>query len=69
MIKNLMSILILTMSLSHCSSTDILNVGGGVVFGWINGDKSPSPVSAIKWGIKKNKKDEKNENNKQQKVE
>ena len=54
------------MSLSHCSSTDILNVGGGIAFGWINGDKSPSPVSAIKWGMKKNKKDE---NNKQQKVE
>ena len=61
-----MIILILTMSLSHCSSIDILNVGGGIAFGWINGDKSPSPVSAIKWGMKKNKKDE---NNKQQKVE
>ena len=61
-----MIILILTMSLSHCSSIDILNVGGGIAFGWINGDKSPSPVSAIKWSIKKNKKDK---NNKQQKVE
>ena len=61
-----MIILILTVSLSHCASTDILNVGGGVAFGWINGDKSPSPVSAIKWSIKKNKKDK---NNKQQKVE
>ena len=33
MIKNLMSILILMLSLSHCSSTDILNVGAGIYGG------------------------------------
>ena len=61
MIKNLMIILILTLSLSHCSSMEMLNVGGGVAFGWINGDKTPSPVSAVKWGIKKNKDAKKDE--------
>jgi len=61
MIKNLMIILILTLSLSHCSSMDMLNVGGGIAFGWINGDKTPSPVSAVKWGIKKNKDAKKDE--------
>jgi len=61
MIKNLIIILILTLSLSHCSSMDMLNVGGGIAFGWINGDKTPSPVSAVKWGIKKNKDAKKDE--------
>jgi len=60
MTKNLMIILILTLSLSHCSSMEMLNVGGGIAFGWINGDKTPSPVSAVKWGMKK-KKDKKDE--------
>ena len=55
-----MIILILTLSLSHCSSMEMLNVGGGIAFGWINGDKTPSPVSAVKWGMKK-KKDKKDE--------
>ena len=31
---------------------EMLNVGGGIAFGWINGDKTPSPVSAVKWGMK-----------------
>ena len=60
MTKNLMIILILTLSLSHCSSMDILNVGAGIYGGM---EKKPNPVGAIKM-IKK-----KHENNKQQKVE
>ena len=34
---------------------DILNVGGGIAVGWMSGDKTPSPVSALKWGMKKKK--------------
>jgi len=60
MIKNLMSILILTMSLSHCSSTDYINLGAAVFSGM---EDKPNPVGAIKI-IKK-----KYENNKQQKME
>ena len=60
MIKNLMSILILTVSLSHCSSTDYINLGAAVFSGM---EDKPNPIGAIKM-IKK-----KHENNKQQKVE
>jgi len=55
-----MSILILTMSLSHCSSTDYINLGAAVFSGM---EDKPNPVGAIKI-IKK-----KYENNKQQKME
>ena len=58
MIKNLTSILILTMSLSHCSSTDYINLGAAVFSGM---EDKPNPVGAIKMIMKKNKKDEKNE--------
>ena len=50
-----MIILILTLSLSHCSSMDILNVGAGVYGGMKN---KPNPVGAIKMIMKKDKKDE-----------
>jgi hypothetical protein len=45
MIKNLMSILIIILCLSHCSSTDIINVGAGIYGGM---EKKPNPISAIK---------------------
>ena len=51
MTKNLMIILILTLSLSHCSSMDILNVGAGIYGGM---EKKPNPVGAIKMIMKKN---------------
>ena len=49
-----MSILILMLSLSHCSSTDILNVGAGIYGGM---EKKPNPMTAIKL-LKKDKNDE-----------
>jgi hypothetical protein len=49
-----MSILILMLSLSHCSSTDILNIGAGIYGGM---EKKPNPVGAIKL-LKKDKNDE-----------
>jgi hypothetical protein len=55
MIKNLMSILILTLSLSHCSSTDYINLGAAVFTGM---EDKPNPIGAIKMLKKKNKKDE-----------
>jgi len=55
MIKNLMIILILTLSLSHCSSIDYVNVGAAV-FGGMK-DK-PNPIGLIKMLTKKDKKDE-----------
>jgi|TARA_E500000318_G_scaffold98380_1_gene99652 hypothetical protein len=54
-IKNLMSILILMLSLSHCSSTDILNIGAAFYGGM---EKKPNPVGAIKLLKKKDKNDE-----------
>ena len=48
MTKNLMIILILTLSLSHCSSMDILNVGGGIAVGWMSGDKTPRIIEKLK---------------------
>ena len=55
MIKNLMSILILTVSLSHCSSTDYISLGAAVFSGM---EDKPNPVGAIKMIMKKDKKDE-----------
>jgi len=55
-----MSILILILSLSHCSSTDYINIGAAVFSGM---EDKPNPIGLIKMMKKKN------ENNKQQKVE
>ena len=40
-----MSILILTLSLSHCSSTDVINVGAALYGGM---EKKPNPIGVIK---------------------
>ena len=53
-----MSILILTMSLSHCSSTDYINLGAAIFSGM---EDKPNPVGAIKMIMKKDKKDKKDE--------
>ena len=45
-----MSILILTLSLSLCSSTDVLNIGAAMYGGM---EEKPNPISAIKL-LKKN---------------
>jgi len=58
MTKNLMIILILTLSLSHCSSMDIINVGAGIYGGM---EKKPNPVGAVRMLIKKGKNDKKDE--------
>jgi len=58
MTKNLMIILILTLSLSHCSSMDYVNVGAAV-FGGMK-DK-PNPVGAVRMLMKKSKNDKKDE--------
>ena len=58
MTKNLMIILILTLSLSHCSSMDIINVGAGIYGGM---EKKPNPVGAVRMLMKKNKNDKKDE--------
>ena len=55
MIKNLMSILILTLSLNHCSSLDVINVSAGIYGGMKD---KPNPVGAIKMIMKKDKKNE-----------
>ena len=49
-----MSILILTLSLSHCSSTDMLNIGAAMYGGM---EEKPNPMGAIKL-LKKKRKDE-----------
>ena len=57
MIRSLMSILILTLCLSHCalSTTDIVvGVGGGIFTGMKD---KPNPLSAIKFLKKKDKND------------
>ena len=46
-----MIISILMMSLSHCSSTDAINIGAAVFSGM---EKKPNPMGAIKL-LKKNK--------------
>ncbi len=50
-----MSILILTLSLSHCSSTDAINLGAAVFSGM---EDKPNPVGVMKMIMKKDKKDE-----------
>jgi hypothetical protein len=51
MIKSLMSILILTLCLSHCTSTDAINLGAALYGGM---EKKPNPIGAIKMLGKKN---------------
>ena len=46
-----MSILILTLSLSHCSSTDFLAIGGAVFTGM---EEKPNPIGAIRMLGKQN---------------
>tara|TARA_Y100001937_G_scaffold22915_1_gene32807 strand:- start:56 stop:223 length:168 start_codon:yes stop_codon:yes gene_type:complete len=45
MIKNLMSILILTLCLNQCTTTDLINVGAAFYGGM---EKKPNPIGAIK---------------------
>ena len=40
-----MIILIVTLSLNHCSSTDVLNISAGIYSGM---EDKPNPISAIK---------------------
>ena len=51
-----MIILILTVSLSHCSSTDFVAIGGAVFSGL---EDKPNPVGALKMITKKDKKNTK----------
>ena len=55
MIKSLMSILILTLSLSHCSSTDFVAIGGAVFTGM---EDKPNPIGAIRMLSKQKEKDD-----------
>jgi len=57
MIRSLMSILIITLFLSHCSTTDFINVGAALYGGM---EKKPNPVGAIKLLKKKDKDDSRN---------
>ena len=43
------------MSLSHCSSTDVISIGAAVFTGM---EDKPNPVSAVKMIMKKDKKNE-----------
>ena len=52
-----MSILILTLCLSHCTTTDLINVGAAFYGGM---EKKPNPVGAIKLLKKKDKDDSRN---------
>ena len=56
MTKSLMSILILTLCLSHCalSTTDMVNISAAVYGGM---EKKPNPLGAIKFLKKKDKND------------
>tara|TARA_R110002096_G_scaffold37663_2_gene104476 strand:- start:408 stop:623 length:216 start_codon:yes stop_codon:yes gene_type:complete len=56
MIKNMMIISSLMMLLSHCSTTDFINIAAGV-YGGI--EKKPNPVAAIKFIKKIDKNDDK----------
>ena len=49
-----MSILILTLSLSHCSSADAINFGAALYGGM---EKKPNPIGVIKMLSKKKEKD------------
>jgi hypothetical protein len=57
MIKSLMSTLILTLFLSHCTTTDFINVGAALYGGM---EKKPNPMGAIKLLKKKDKDDTNN---------
>ena len=56
MTKSLMSILILTLCLSHCvlSTTDMVNISAAVYGGM---EKKPNPLGAIKFLKNKDKND------------
>ena len=51
-----MIILILTLSLNHCNSLDIINVSAGIYGGMKD---KPNPVGAVRMLIKKGKKNDK----------
>ena len=51
-----MSILIVILCLSHCSATDLINVGAGIYGGM---EKKPNPFGAMKI-LKKDKDDRTN---------
>ena len=51
-----MSILILMLSLSHCSSTDFIAIGGAVFTGM---EDKPNPISAVRMLTTKDKNKEK----------
>ena len=51
-----MSILILTLSLSHCSSTDFIAIGGAVFTGM---EDKPNPISAVRMLTSKDKEKKK----------
>jgi|TARA_R100001224_G_C3930049_1_gene118431 hypothetical protein len=53
-----MIILILTLSLNHCSSTDFIAIGGAVFTGL---EDKPNPVGALRMLKNKEKKKDKNE--------
>ena len=59
-----MIILIVMLSLNHCSSTDFIAIGGAVFSGM---EDKPNPVGAVKMFIKQNennkKKDKKKDKN------
>ena len=54
-----MSILILMLSLSHCSSTDFIAIGGAVFTGM---EDKPNPISAVRMLTSKDKEKKKDEN-------
>ena len=55
MIRNLMSILILTLCLSHCSTTDFVAIGGAVFTGL---EDKPNPIGAIRILSKQKEQDD-----------
>ena len=57
MIKSLMSILILTLCLSHCTTTDFINVGAAFYGGM---KEKPNPMGVIKLMKKKDQNDTRN---------
>ena len=57
MIKSLMSILILTLCLSHCTTTDFINVGAAFYGGM---KEKPNPIGVIKLMKKKDQNDSRN---------
>ena len=57
MIKSLMSILILTLCLSHCTTNDFINVGAAFYGGM---KEKPNPMGLIKLMKKKDQNDTRN---------